>query len=306
MKHGREARRGAGEPSPPEEWADLLGLGRAVEHEQVGEAPQVVSRQEDRHQQQVRGEELDRHVIAEVEHHDVAHDADRDQCAEQGGPADGQEQPADQLAQAGEDGVGHGRAHERPQQPHGRGVPEGLHQAVRRRCGELRWNDLPGRVLDDGHGEHEADVDPQPLVEPRVVAPLPVQEGPDQRGRDGDHQAAEDLDEGVGRVSAAIGGGAHAEDMLRDRGHERVPQPQVPRVDVGDVGKRERKAVQEPIHESEAEEQLFQRLPGRPRPHREPIPRPANRRRARAASPASSWAARPRPGSPGSWRRPAG
>ena len=270
-EHGHESLRGAGEPFPPEERTDLFGLGRAVEHQHVGETLQVVSGEEDRHEQQVHRGELDRHVVAEVEHDHIAHDADADQRAEQGGPAGGEEQPADQLTQAAEDVVGHGRAHERPQEPHGRGVAEGLHQAVHRRRRELRRDDLVGPVRDHVRGEHEADIDPQPHIEPRVVAPFPVQEGPDQRGRHGDRQEAEDLDIVVGHVSAAGGliADGDVEDVLPDPGHERAPHPEIPHrghTDVGDAVQREREAVEDQVREGEAEQQLLHGSPGRTRP----------------------------------------
>ena len=65
--------------------------------------------QEQAHEPQVGGVELDRHVVAEVQQHHVAHDREQKQGADGGGAPEEEERAGERLHEAGEHRVRAGR-----------------------------------------------------------------------------------------------------------------------------------------------------------------------------------------------------
>jgi hypothetical protein len=202
------------------------GLGFAIPKEHVRKPPQIRQGQEDGHGEQVEGVELHGHVVGHVQQEDVGHDGGAHEGSQERGAAGDQEKAAQHFGRAGEDVVGLGGSHEPPEEPHGRGLSEGLQEIVVTGAWELRLDDLVGAIPDHGRGEREADIGAKPLMKPLVFRSFPVEERPDRRGRQREHQEAEDLDVVPGRVSAAVGlnGDLGPENVLADPGNDEIPE----------------------------------------------------------------------------------
>src|SRR5882724_9983599 len=269
-QHRLRDERGAAETRP--RWTGRDGRDRPVEHEQVEQPPQVGESQEDPHRQQVERIQLDGDVVAEIEGDHVAHDADAHERAQQRSAAEGEEQAADHLRGAGEDGISRGGAHERPQESHRRGLPKGLDQLAGEGLGELGRDDLVRAVREHRRGEREPDVDPQPRSQASVLRPFSVEDRPDHRRDPRVDQEAEHLHIVVGGVSAARGPDVDVdpEQVLPGPRHEPVPYVLVrlgeDRPSPGDSLQRERKVVDHQVAEGEAEQSPLGGTPRRGAP----------------------------------------
>ncbi len=188
----------------------------------------------------------------------MAQDAEADQGTEQGGVTHGQENAADEFAEAGEHVVAFGVPHERPEEAHRRGLPEGLDETAERRVGELGLDDLDRSIVDHIHREIESDQDPQPVVQPIATMASPVEERPDRGDPDRHHQLAKDLHVVVGCIPAAIGANRdhRLKHMSADPRYECIPE-----AIGGQCLHGEREDVEDKVRADESEEDLLGRSP---------------------------------------------
>ena len=148
-------------------------IGRSIEEEHVEQPFCVWRKEEERHQQQVKREQLHRNVVGHVERENLAHARHREQGAEQGSLRNEQQDARRHFQRAGEDLVRSRCADRRPQHAHWRKLPVRLEQPRQRGKRHLQRNQLRHAVAEHRRTEREAQEEPEPLVRGVVVDRTP-------------------------------------------------------------------------------------------------------------------------------------
>ena len=194
------------------------GFGGAIEEEEVGEAAEFRREEEQREQDEVQGEQLDRDVVGHVEEEDVGHVGEGDEGAEGHGAGDEEEKAAEQFDAAGGDFVGMGGADGGPEHAHGREVAEGFQESKEGGKRHLERNGFVKAVDEHLAGEREAEKEPEPFVQVTVACPAAIEDGPERGGDEREDGERKDEDEVDGFVAAAATGEDQRSFVVEDVG----------------------------------------------------------------------------------------
>ena len=183
------------------------GFDTPVPEEQVAQSVRIGEQKEYCHECQVRGVLFDGNVVAKVQHHNVQHDAERDQGTHHRGSSPYQQQPSDDFAEPRKNGVRTRRSHECPNQIHRGGFAVRFQKLIDARFGKLihRPTHFCETVTQHGKSQDVADETAEQIAEPAMIGFSPIDTGPKagQNHRQGETDKQSDVVES--RVAAATG-----------------------------------------------------------------------------------------------------